>query len=636
MSPISYIVIGLIRLYQFIFSPLLKSCCLFRPTCSQYGIEAIRQFGILIGILLILKRISKCHPFYFHYRSYRVEDPVPQRFFKKRILIMDSQRNILVIAFLFISFVIWQIWEMEHTMFKTEEITTQENIQQDNSTKIFPKNNITINNSTTDNYNIKVITDVLSLDINRYGGNIENADLLTYSETLGSNKPFRLLETSDKFIYQIQSGLITKSENPLDYYKIAPLYFSPKQIYILKEGENELYVPMMLLTKEGIQYTKTFILKRNNFSICIEHTINNNSNSPIELSLFGQIIQSIVNPSINVKNSFFTFNTYRGAAYSSEYTKYKKYSFEDIQNKNLNLQTQKGWIAMLQEYFVTALILPFIPGIKTIYTANFNNSQAVIGYLSPILKIEPKSSKNIQSTLWIGPEIQEKMASVASNLDLTVDYGWLWFIAQPLFKLLQLIHFYVNNWGLSIIIITLIIKIIMYPLTKSQYISMEKMKKLQPKIIKLRERFSHDKQRQSQEILDLYKDEKINPLSGCLPLFIQMPIFLALYYMLSNSIELRHAPFTLWIYDLSSYDPYYILPILMGLTMFIIQKISPNRIMDTMQKRIMDFIPIIFIFLFLWFPSGLVLYYVVSNVFTIIQQPLIYRSLKKLDNIEKK
>ncbi len=221
---------------------------------------------------------------------------------------------------------------------------------------------------------------------------------------------------------------------------------------------------------------------------------------------------------------------------------------------------------------------------------------------------------------------------------MTVDYGWLWFISQPLFKLLKWIHSFVGNWGFSIIIITFIVRGIMYPLTKAQYTSMAKMRMLQPKIQAMRERLGDDKQRISQEMMALYKAEKVNPLGGCFPLLIQMPIFLALYYMLMGSVELRQAPFALWIHDLSAQDPYYILPILMGVTMFFIQKMSPTTVTDPMQQKIMTFMPVIFTVFFLWFPSGLVLYYIVSNLVTIIQQQLIYRGLEKrgLHSREKK
>ncbi|MCX9457925.1 membrane protein insertase YidC, partial [Vibrio cholerae] len=231
--------------------------------------------------------------------------------------------------------------------------------------------------------------------------------------------------------------------------------------------------------------------------------------------------------------------------------------------------------------------------------------------------------------LWVGPKLQDAMEKVAPNLDLTIDYGWLWFIAKPMFQLLQFLHGIVGNWGVAIILITFIVKGLLYPLTKAQYTSMAKMRMLQPKLQAMRERLGDDRQRMSQEMMELYKKEKVNPLGGCLPLLLQMPIFIALYWTLMESVELRHAPFMLWIHDLSAPDPYYILPILMGVSMFFLQKLSPSAVTDPIQQKVMNFMPVMFTVFFLWFPSGLVLYWLVSNCVTIIQQQVIYRSLEK-------
>ncbi|MDE5285315.1 MAG: membrane protein insertase YidC, partial [Buchnera aphidicola] len=268
--------------------------------------------------------------------------------------------------------------------------------------------------------------------------------------------------------------------------------------------------------------------------------------------------------------------------------------------------------------------------INTIYTSNENHEIAIIGYQSPIFNVPSHSHFVIKSKLWIGPEIQKDMAAVAPNLDLTVDYGWLWFLSQPLFQLLSFLNKIIGNWGFSIIAITFLMRAVMYPLTKMQYVSMAKMRILQPEIDKIKMNFSHDKQRMGQEMMLLYQKEKINPLSGFLPILIQMPIFLSLYYMLIGSVELRHAPFILWIYDLSGPDPYYILPIIMGFTMFIIQNMSSNTVLDPTQKKIMHVMPIIFTGFFLWFPSGLVLYYIISNLVSIIQQKFVIFQLDKI------
>ncbi|PWC19980.1 membrane protein insertase YidC [Brenneria roseae subsp. roseae] len=544
---------------------------------------------------------------------------------------MDSQRNLLLIALLFVTFMIWQAWETD----KNPPATTQA-IQQATNAATGDATNQGVPASGQGQL-ITVKTDVLSLTINTRGGDIEQAHLLTYPDTLGSDNPFLLLETTPEFVYQAQSGLTGKNgpDNPANGPR--PLFTVTQDHFELAEGQNELRIPMTYTAEDGVVYTKTFVLKRGDYALNVDYSIDNASAQPLELTLFGQLKQSIDLPKHrDTGSSNFALHTYRGAAFSSSEDKYKKYSFSDM-DENLNITTNGGWVAMLQQYFATAWI-PTTAGDNTFYSSRLGNGQAAIGFKSTPVVVPAGSQQNLNATLWVGPEIQDKMAAVAPHLDLTVDYGWLWFISQPLFKLLKFLHGFIGNWGFSIIAITFIVRGIMYPLTKAQYTSMAKMRMLQPKLQAMRERIGDDKQRMSQEMMALYKSEKVNPLGGCFPLLIQMPIFLALYYMLMGSVELRHAPFALWIHDLSAQDPYYILPILMGVTMFFIQKMSPTTVTDPMQQKIMTYMPVIFTVFFLWFPSGLVLYYIVSNLVTIIQQQLIYRGLEKrgLHSREKK
>lgn len=536
---------------------------------------------------------------------------------------MDSQQNLLVIAMFFMSFILWQAWQSDHYLRLDAKTINQ--IEKTISTDDTPNFNI----SSRKEKFITVVTDVLSLKINTRGGDIEEAFLLTYPDKLGSSKPFHLLETSPKFVYQAQSGLIGKNGPDSSKNSNRPIYISNHDTYTLDDGKKELRVDLKYTSPSGVLYIKTFTLKRGNFDINVDYKIDNASSKPIELTMFVQLKQTIDLPKTRDYNSNgFAFHAYRGTAYSTDHEKYKKYSFKDITSKNLQIQTNSGWIAMLQQYFATAWV-PTAQSKNSLYTANLENGQVVIGFISRPLNILSGSQKILKAVLWLGPEIQDKMKIISPNLDLVVDYGYLWFISQPLFRLLKFIYGFVGNWGFSIIVITFIVRGIMYPLTKAQYTSMAKIRMLQPKLIAIRERLKHDKQRQSQEIMSLYKSEKVNPLGGCLPLLIQMPIFLALYYMLSDSIELRQAPFALWISDLSAQDPYYILPVLMGITMFFIQKMSPNNSVDPIQKKIMNFMPVIFSIFFLWFQSGLVLYYIISNMVTIFQLQLIYRWLEK-------
>ncbi|CRG51871.1 membrane protein insertase YidC [Yersinia wautersii] len=545
---------------------------------------------------------------------------------------MDSQRNLLLIALLFVSFMIWQAWQVDNNPQPTAQTT-----QQTTNTATGDKASQAVPGSGQGQL-ITVKTDVLSLTINTRGGDIEQANLLAYPDTLGSSNTFELLETTPSFVYQAQSGLTGKNgpDNPANGDR--PLFEVPQTRFVLADGQDELRIPLTFTGKDGSVFIKTFVLKRNDYAISVDYHVNNASAAPLELTLFGQLKQSINLPKKrDTGSNNFALQTYRGAAYSSDETKYKKYSFSDIEDKNLDITTKGGWVAMLQQYFATAWI-PAANETNTFYSAELGNGLAAIGFKGAPVVIQPGEQKQLSATLWVGPEIQNKMAEIAPHLDLTVDYGWLWFISQPLFKLLKFIHSFVGNWGFSIIVITFIVRGIMYPLTKAQYTSMAKMRLLQPKLAAMRERIGDDKQRMSQEMMALYKAEKVNPLGGCLPLIIQMPIFLALYYMLMSSVELRHAPFILWIHDLSAQDPYYILPILMGITMYFIQKMSPTTVTDPMQQKIMTFMPVIFTVFFLWFPAGLVLYYIVSNLVTILQQQLIYRGLEKrgLHSREKK
>lgn len=546
---------------------------------------------------------------------------------------MDSQRNLLIIALLFVSFMIWQTWEQDKNPQPQQQITQTTTTAAGNAADQGVP-------SSGQGKLITVKTDVLDLTINTRGGDIEKAQLPAYPKALNSTEPFQLLETTPQFVYQAQSGLTGRDgpDNPANGPR--PLYSVDQDTFALADGQNELVIPLTYTDKAGNTFIKTFTLKRGEYAVNVSYNVQNASDKPLEVSEFGQLKQTATLPSNldTTTGGLSTMHTFRGAAYSTSESKYEKYKFDTItDNENLNTSTKDGWVAMLQQYFTTAWV-PQSGSTNNFYTANLGNDVVAIGYKSEANLIQPGQAKSLNSTLWVGPAIQDKMAAVAPHLDLSVDYGWLWFISQPLFKLLKWIHSFLGNWGFSIIVITFIVRGIMYPLTKAQYTSMAKMRMLQPKIQAMRERLGDDKQRQSQEMMALYKAEKVNPLGGCFPLIIQMPIFLALYYMLSASVELRHAPFILWIHDLSAQDPYYILPILMGATMFLIQKMSPTTVTDPMQQKMMTFMPVIFTVFFLWFPSGLVVYYIVSNTVTIIQQQLIYRGLEKrgLHSREKK
>ncbi|QUC05484.1 membrane protein insertase YidC [Aggregatibacter sp. oral taxon 513] len=534
---------------------------------------------------------------------------------------MDSRRGLLVIALLFMSFIVYQQWQLDyHT---PKPVATEQTVT---STSDVPASSTGSNTviATDTQVKGKVITlenDVFRLKINTLGGDVISSELLKYDAELDSNMPFVLLQNTPEHVYIAQSGLIGK--DGIDTKAGRADYQVEGENFKLADGQNELIVPLVY-QKEGVTYRKIFVLKRGEYDIAVNYEINNQSDKTIEVEPYGQLRHTLVDSSGNV-----AMPTYTGGAYSSSETNYKKYSFSDMENANLSVNTKAGWVAVLQHYFVSAWI-PNQDADNQLYTLTDKaNNIGSIGYRGPVVAIQPNTTEKLTSKLWTGPKLQNEMGQVADHLDLTVDYGWAWFIAKPLFWLLTFIQQLVHNWGVAIICVTLVVKAILYPLTKAQYTSMAKMRMLQPKLQEMRERFGEDRQRMSQEMMKLYKDEKVNPLGGCLPLLLQMPIFIALYWTFMEAVELRHAPFFGWIQDLSAQDPYYILPILMGASMFLLQKMSPTPVADPMQQKIMNFMPLIFMVFFLWFPAGLVLYWLVSNLITIIQQQLIYRGLEK-------
>ncbi|MCG3722380.1 membrane protein insertase YidC [Vibrio cincinnatiensis] len=534
---------------------------------------------------------------------------------------MDSQRNILLIALALVSFLLFQQWQ-------TVKNPAQPAIEQSqaNSNQIAPsfadEFDPAPSQSSASAKTITVTTDVLTLSIDTVGGDIISAKLNQYSDELDSDNPFVLLKNEPNHQFIAQSGLIGPQGIDLSS-NSRPTYHVNGDRFELADGEDELRIPMTYQSN-GIEYKKTFVVTRNNYAVDVIFDVINHSGSNATLGVYAHLRQSLLD-----SGGSLAMPTYRGGAYSTEDTRYKKYSFKDMQERNLSLPLPngEGWAAMIQHYFASAWIPRNEPG-TNLYTRVIGNL-GDIGIRIPNKTIADGNAAQFKTSLWVGPKLQNEMAATAPNLDLVVDYGWLWFIAKPLHMLLSFIQGFVSNWGVAIICLTFIVRGAMYPLTKAQYTSMAKMRMLQPKLQAMRERIGDDRQRMSQEMMELYKKEKVNPLGGCLPIILQMPIFIALYWTLMESVELRHSPFFGWIRDLSAQDPYYILPLLMGASMFLIQKMSPNTVTDPMQQKIMTFMPVMFTFFFLFFPSGLVLYWLVSNIVTLIQQTLIYKSLEK-------
>ncbi|WP_435236008.1 membrane protein insertase YidC [Psychromonas sp. PT13] len=557
---------------------------------------------------------------------------------------MESQRNLLLLALLFVSFLLYQAWLGDNN--PQQDVQQQSAAATQQSPAVSSSSNLSadVPNSTPSATNaaiedvpstasqsasIMLENDRLRLAISLVGGDVISADLLEHDDELDSDTPFRLLENSKDFTYIAQSGLI--GQGPDSSKKGRPFYTVDNDKFVLTEGDSEVSAALRFVDDKGNVFIKTFTLKRGEYVVNVAYTVENNTSEPLEVQLYGQLKESLSEKS----TGSLMMPVYRGGAYSTSDVRYQKYKYDDMKEAALNETTQGGWVGMLQHYFVSAWI-PSPTETNHLYSNIIQNKDAAIGFKAPVKTINANSTGEIKAKLWVGPKIQDQMAIAAEHLDLTVDYGWLWFIAQPMFKLLLFFHGIVGNWGFAIILITFTVKGALYPLTKAQYTSMAKMRLLQPKIKALRDRYGEDRQKVSKGMMELYKKEKVNPLGGCFPIFLQMPIFIALYWSLMESVELRHAPFMLWIQDLSVRDPYFILPVLMGVSMFFIQKMSPTTVQDPMQQKVMKFMPVIFTGFFVMFPAGLVLYWLMSNIVTLIQQTIIYRNFEKQGLHDKK
>ena len=538
---------------------------------------------------------------------------------------MESQRSFLFIALMVVTYLLFNQWQMDNAPVIEQPAVTQQTTPSNNNGEFVPESSATatsISNETApvSASLISVTNNVFSLKIDTKGGDIVEAKLLNFDTEQGNGVPFTILR-SDRDRYVAQSGL-TGAQGLDRVIPGRPIYQTSATSYQANANEP-LIIDLNYLDAAGLSVTKRFTFGYDSYAVDVQYIIKNNASSPASVQMYAQLKQTTL-----IDSGSGLIPTNKGAAYSTTEDVYKKYSFDDISESNLNVSTQGGWVAMLQHYFVSSWV-PEKTANNQLYTSYSSNKDAVIGFKAPAITIEPNSTATTSATFYVGPKDQDVLEKIEENLDLTIDYGFLFMISQPLFWLLIKIQSIVTNWGVAIIIITLIVKGGMYPLTKAQYTSMAKMRALQPKMTQLKERFGDDKQKMSQAMMELYRKEKVNPAGGCLPLIIQMPIFLALYWVFLESVELRHAPFMLWIQDLSAQDPFYILPVLMGVSMFIMQKMQPMTVQDPMQQKIMQYMPVMFTVFFFWFPSGLVLYWLVSNIISIVQMKIIFSGIEK-------
>ena len=482
------------------------------------------------------------------------------------------------------------------------------------------------NHSAHNSQLIHVKTDTLDVLIDKLGGDIVKVALPKHKVKLGEEDAYTLLNRTNNTTYIAQSGIL--GANATDKAGQRPLFVTSSNEYVLEEGENTLVVDL-LLEQDGVVITKRFTFTRNDYLINLNYLIDNKTTSPWQGVLYGQIKRDSHVP-VAAADSGFGVNPFLGAATRSPEDNYKKLNFGDLQDKKESFSIQGGWIAMVQHYFLSA----WIPNSETTNQYQLrqlgNQDIYLMSFTTPAVTVNAGERGELAADFYVGPKDVKRLESIAEYLDLTIDFGWLWWIAKPLFLLLLMIDTFIGNWGWSIIILTLIIKLAFFYPSAVSYRSMAKMRKVSPKMQQLKELYGDDRQKMSQEMMKLYKKEKVNPMSGCLPILIQMPVFISLYWVLIESVELRHAPFALWITDLSVKDPYFIFPLIMGVTMYIQQKLNPTP-PDPMQAKIMQWMPVAFTFMFLWFPAGLVIYWVTNNTLSIIQQYIITRRIEAED-----
>jgi len=477
--------------------------------------------------------------------------------------------------------------------------------------------------STNDNRYVQLQSETLHITVDLLGGDIVEASLPQFPEALDKpDTPFILLEQSNQRMYVAQSGLVGPDgvdKGSRARYQVAT-----------GSGTAASATDQLTLThtntESAITVRKTFGLAPSSNLVNITFDIANNGATAKTVVPFGQIKRDGSEPP-GADTTGFGLQPFLGAATTTDEDRFRKFDFEEMREDPYKGTHQGGWIAMLQHYFLSAWI-PDPTVINTFSTRQTRAGFNIAGFTSPAITIEPGQTASYTAQLYVGPKDQYRLAALSPHLDLTVDYGWLWWIAQPLFWLLTKIQSLVSNWGVAIIILTVLIKGAFSKLSAASYRSMAKMRQVQPKMLAIREQYSTDKQKQNQAMMALYQKEKINPMGGCLPILVQMPVFIALYWVLMESVELRQAPFALWIEDLSVMDPYFVLPIIMGASMYFMQKLNPPP-PDPMQAKIMQWLPVAFTFLFLWFPAGLVLYWVANNLLSMSQQWYITRALER-------
>ncbi len=543
---------------------------------------------------------------------------------------MDTQRLILFFVFSFSLLLLWDAWQKDNRPIiptigpSTQLSAVQATVPspsvpaqvtpatQKKGTSVIPPNTATA----AEHEKLRVKTDSLIADIDLRGGDIVRLEFLGQRDTLDEKTNFVLFTPEHR--YAAQSGLIGLG---LPTHKT--IYSAEAREYALTDGKDDLTVRLEAPGPDGVKTVKTLTFHRASYIIDIGHEITNRSSVPLAAHAYFQLLRDGKAP----PGDSAMVSSYTGAAIYTEEEKFKKLAFGDLDKSKPSFPktADNGWIAVLQHYFVSA----WLPKEKTpreYYAKRLEDNLYSVGVIVPLAPIAPNASASVAISLYAGPQEQDNLKHIAPGLDLVVDYGWLTVVAAPLFWLLQFLYKWVGNWGVAIILLTVIIKAIFFPLSAASYKSMAKMKLVTPRMTKLREQYGNDRARLNQAMMELYKTEKINPLGGCLPIVVQIPVFISLYWVLLASVELRHAPFYLWIHDLSAQDPYYVLPLLMMVSMVIQTKLNPVP-PDPVQAKVMMIMPFAFGVMFFFFPAGLVLYWLVNNILSIAQQWQITRMI---------
>lgn len=524
---------------------------------------------------------------------------------------MDTKRLVLFVIFSMSILMLWDAWQRQNAPAEpVQQAATVTPGQVPSAADAANANAVPLeaDYKLASGQRISVTTDLYKADIETTGGDLRRLELLKHRAADDKTSNFVLLDDAAKpMVYVAQSGLIGA-----DLPSHNAVFTSGATNYQMQDGKDTLEVRLSWASN-GVIVDKVYTFHRNRYEIEVNYEVKNGSAAPITPVVYYQIVHDS-----DSNQGSALMPTFTGGSYYTEASKFKKLAFKDMEKEPLNLTSNDGWVGLLQHYFVSAWI-PKDGLARKFYTEKLSDNMYRIGTKSTLGTIAPGASLTIPARLFTGPQTKHDLAASAPGLEYAVDYGWLTVVATPLFWLLSKIHTLVQNWGVAIILLTILIKAAFFRLSATSYRSMAQMRELAPRLQSMKEKFGDDRQKMQMAMMELYKTEKINPMGGCLPILVQIPVFIALYWVLLGSVELRHAPFFGWIKDLSAIDPYYILPVLMGATMIIQTKLNPKPA-DPMQAKIMTWMPIVFSVFFFFFPAGLVLYWLVNNVLSIAQQ----------------